>query len=437
MKNEYEAAYIKNKDKCEDWTNLEQVYHEVISKIEELEEQKIQGIIFRSKAKWAREGERNTKYFLSLEKRNYCNKTMFSIILPSGQICDEQRRILQEQHNFYHELYSKDNNISFKLINSTDKKISETQAQMLDADIQDSEYRDALKSLKNGKCPGGDGLSTEFYKLYWTEIKDLLLPMFKTVIETGKLGVSSRRGLMQLIPKKGKDSRYIKNMRPLTLLNTDYKILATVMASRVKQILPDVIGDQQTGFMQGRSIHTNLRRTIDILTWINDAEVQRCTSGTLSDTDYAIISLDFVKCFDMIEHEAVYGALKYFGVGTTFIKYVKIFFNDFSVCTQNAGYTSPYFAKTRGINQGCPISPFLFLVCGEVMAHQLLLNPKVKGVPLGESELNIISQFADDASLFVECTKECIQAATQTLSEIQQNMGLTVSFEKIENFSHR
>ena len=261
-------------------------------------------------------------------------------------MCTEQTKILKEQQNFYQKLYSKDPAIEFKLVNETDKKISEAQKQRLNEKLEDKELEDAMHSLKNNKCPGSDGLSVEFYKSCWSSMKHLALPMFRETIEKGRLGTSARRGLMQLIPKKGKDCRYIKNMRPLMLLNVDYKILATAVASRLQSVLPDIIGEQQTGFMEGRSIHNNLRRTMDILNWVND-EYHR--KETLTDDEYIIINLDFVKCFDMIEHKAVFGS--------AFIDMVKIFFKDFMVCTQNAGYTSTYFAKTRGINQGCPNIP--------------------------------------------------------------------------------
>ena len=82
-----------------------------------------------------------------------------------------------------------------------------------------------------------------------------------------------------------------------------------------------------------------------------------------------IISIDFEKCFDKIAYRAIFGSLEYFKVGPRFIQWISLFFTDFECCTQNAGYISDMFDKQCSVNQGCNISPYLFLMCSEVMAH--------------------------------------------------------------------
>ena len=376
----YETEYLAQPDLCENLTVIQNNLTEINAQIESIENERVNSAIFRSKAQWARQGEWNSKYFYSLEKRNYMNKSMFSVFI-GNRLYTDQQQILDEQRKFYSELYKSNTDIDFKLKNDTEKRISKEQQINLDRPITCEELRHALNTQKNEKCPGNDGLSAEFYKTFWNDFEDIIWSMYTEVLDHGRLGATARKGLMQLIPKKNKDTRYVKNMRPLTLLNVDYKILATTIALRLRETLPSIIGDQQTGFMEGRSIHNNIRKTMDILAWVNN--INDGESSVKAGEEYVIINLDFVKCFDMIEHQSVYGALRYFGYGEKFINYVKIFFTNFTVCTQIYGYTSSYFGKTRGINQGCPISPFLFLVFGEVMTHRLTLNPKVKGVPLG------------------------------------------------------
>ena len=243
--------------------------------------------------------------------------------------------------------------------------------------------------------------------------------MYQQVIREGELGPSARRGLMNLIPKKNKDTRYIKNLRPLTLLNIDYKILAAACASRIKKVLPHIIGEQQCGFMEGRDIQDVIRTTMDVLTHVNNKHNEKI----------CIVTIDFIKCFDMISHKGLFGALEYFNFGEKFINYIKIFFKNFIVCTQNAGYTSQFFKKTRGINQGCPISPFLFLCASEILTHLLKGDKRVKGIKLGQIE-HIISQFADDSTLFLTYSTECFTAAIEKLDVLRQNLGLEISYEK-------
>ena len=144
-----------------------------------------------------------------------------------------------------------------------------------------------------------------------------------------------------------------------------------------------------------------------------------------------LVSIDFEKCFDRVEHQSIFGAMKYFGFRPKFIQYVKLFFNKFEICTQNAGYVSDYFPKTRSINQGCPISPFLYNLCGEIMSHLIKGNPNIKGIKIGYPEVeNVITQFADDTGLFLLYEENTLKATVETLTYVQKNTGLKVSYDK-------
>ena len=136
-----------------------------------------------------------------------------------------------------------------------------------------------------------------------------------------------------------------------------------------------------------------------------------------------------MKCFDRIEHHAIFSAMKYFGIGDRFINNVKVFFTDIFVCTQNPGYVSDFIKKkTRGTNQGCQISPFLYNLIGEVLAQEIRNNPKIKGIKLNEfgNDEVIITQFADDTGLFLEYSEECITAAVQTRGDQRGRLHVNV-----------
>ena len=418
LKQIYEDQYLLE---C-NITSIKDAYEAITAKIEQLEEEKVQGAIFRSGARWANEGEKNTKYFFALEKRKYMNKNMFAVFRTDGTLSTCQKDILQEQYSFYKALYSADTSITFELQNHG-VQISNEVAATCDEPITLSEVTKALNTMKNNKCPGSDGLTVEFYKATWPKLQSHFMDMVNQVMVDGQLGPSARRGLMQLIPKKDKDTRHIRNMRPLTLLNNDYKLIATTIAVRLKPTLQDIIGEQQSGFMEGRTIHSNIRCTMDILSYLNEES---------NEENIILLSLDFVKCFDMVEYCAIYGALRYFGFGRRFINMVKIFYTNFSACTQNFGFLSPYFLKTRSLNQGCPLSCFVFL-CAETMAHLITHNRYIEGVKLGRSETTLM-QFADDAGIFLQFKESVLRATMATLEKVRRNTGLTISEEKSRIF---
>ena len=111
-----------------------------------------------------------------------------------------------------------------------------------------------------------------------------------------------------------------------------------------------------------------------------------------------IMTIDFEKCFDRIELSAIKGALQYFNFGKNYIKWVML-------CLLNLNYapkimdTSEWFQPTRGVRQGCYQSPFLYLLCSEIMAHKIRENTSIKGIDIYDVMV-LLSQFADNTTFF-------------------------------------
>ena len=284
----------------------------------------------------------------------------------------------------------------------------------LEQDISIMELKEALLSMKDNKCPGCDGLPKEFYIQFFDILIDHLISMYHHATNTGRLSHSARTGLISLIPKK-EDTTILKNWHPLTLLNLDYKILSKCLARRMKTVLPSMIAEHVTGFMQGRHISENLRKTLDVIQYTKRNKIPA-----------VIMSIDFEKCFDKIEHNAIIGALRSFNFGDKFIQWSKLFLTDFTVATQNFGFVSQPIAKTRGQNQGCCISPFYYLLCGEILSRKISQNPNIKGIPMGDEILHLLSQFTDDTALYLQYDKLTIESQHScTLRHIPDSLSTT------------
>ena len=176
------------------------------------------------------------------------------------------------------------------------------------------------------------------------------------------------------------------------MLNVDYKILSKVLAYRMKPILGYLIDEDQTGFMEGRNLATNIHKTtgdyVGVVKYMADQQIPAF-----------IMTIDFEKYFDHIEHTAVKGSMEYFGFRPKFIKWIMLLLNDFELCTQINGHISTWFKPTRSIHQGCCVTPYLYLLCGQVLSDQLKQNPNVKGIQVYDVTA-LLSQFADDTTLF-------------------------------------
>ena len=183
-------------------------------------------------------------------------------------------------------------------------QITDSQRDRLEQPLIEKELLTALRNLKNNKCPGSDGLSVEFYKTFWDEIKSYLHKSLLFAHETGGLSTEQKRRIISLIPKKNADRLSLHNWRPITLLNVDYKILTKALALRLKRIIPDPIFTDQTGYIAGRYIGTNLRTIEDIINY----------TDTTGEPGY-LLALDFQKAFDSVSWSSKAEALKLYGFG--------------------------------------------------------------------------------------------------------------------------
>ena len=141
------------------------------------------------------------------------------------------------------------------------------------------------------------------------------------------------------------------------------------------------------------------------------------------------MNIDFAKCFDKISHTAIKGSLEYFKFPPDYVKWVMLCFTNLSIFTQNFGFLSDPFCKERGSNQGCNISPFCYLLCGEIMARKIKQDPHIKGIKYKDLNL-IISQFADDTTLYLQFEELTFHHVLKILSCIETNTGLTISYDK-------
>ena len=244
--------------------------------------------------------------------------------------------ILNTQREFYEELYTSDPNISFSLNDEVENKIVEESSGADERNFTVAELSTALKSMKNGSCPGGDGIPTEAYKCFWPHIKYELHEALLAGYNRGELWKTARTGVLNLIPKGQKDTRYLKNLRPITLLNTDYKIAEKVIANRMVPCLEEVIHKDQKGFLPDRRIAANIRKILDVMKTTESDE-----------SDAIVLSCDFLKCFDRVETECVIKSMSYFGFSTTLQNWVQVVYKNFQVRVQNRGFFSDPISHSK------------------------------------------------------------------------------------------
>ena len=323
------------------------------------------GAMLRSKVNWFVQGEHNYKYFLTLEQSRSKNKQMSATKRHDGVVTKNRKEILEQQVQFYEKLYQSDQAVKFEQKIPPVTKLNNAQMLELGKDITVSEIGVAIARMPRYRTPGADGLPADFYKVFFVKIKQLLSDVYKDALRQKKLHISARRGVITLLPKKDRDILLIKNWRPITLLNCDYKIISKVISHRIQTVLESIIDPDQAGFIKNRNISQNIRRALDIL----DYTFRKNIAAVL-------ISVDFEKAFDRVEYFSLFKAFEYFSFGRQILNWIQVLFTEMQLCTVNAGCISRWFTPTRGLFQGNPIGPFAFVTLIELLAINLRANPK-------------------------------------------------------------
>ena len=190
---------------------------------------------------------------------------------------------------------------------------------------------------------------------------------------------TQKNAVITLIEKKGKDRCFIENWRPISLLNVDAKIISKVIAVRVKEVLPNVIHSNQTGYVKDRYIGETVRSIFDIME-LTDAE----------NIPGLLIFIDFQKAFDTLEWDFLLKCLKAFNFGHDFIHWVRLFYKNIQSCVINNGTASDYFTLKRGVRQGDPLSPYLFVLAIETLAIAIRNNVQIKGIKIGNEVTKVL-----------------------------------------------
>ena len=306
------------------------------------------GAQIRSRVKYIEEGERSTKFFLGLEKkRQKCNQITSLKIEENVYNSDED--LLKIAANFYDELYKSkkvsDHSIDEYLSNlNIENTLSQRESKSLDGRISYKECDKIVSKLKQNKSPGLDGLPAEFYQKIWHKIRKLIVDSFNESYEEKQLSESQRMAVITLIFKKG-DAQLLTNYRPISLTNTDYKILAFCLANRLQNVITSIIDPGQVAYIKERYIGCNIRLIEDI-----------CELYEHNNKGAVLMMLDFQKAFDSLEWNFMYKALKMFNIGDSFIQWIQTLYSDPMACIKNNGYLSRGINLERSVRQGCPVS---------------------------------------------------------------------------------
>ena len=315
----------------------------------------------------------------------------------------DKNQINHQLHHFYKTLFTEklqiqNENITAYLNQISIPVLTGEQSKTCEGPILENELLKALKNMSNNKSPGNDGVTKEFYKTFWEDLKKPMCASITKAFHRGELSHSQKQATIKLIEKKDRDKKLIKNWRPISLLNIDTKLISKVLAGRLKNVLPSLITSHQTAYVNGRFISEGGRLISDVLEICDKLQIKSF-----------LMTVDIEKAFDSINHCFLIKVLEKYGFEKDFIKWIKILLQNQESCIVNEGTTTNYFKLEKGSRQGDPISAYLFILVLEILFLFIKESKKINGLNIFDKTF-LYTAYANDTTFYLKDTKSLQQS---------------------------
>lgn len=283
----------------------------------------------------------------------------------------------------------------------------------------------AVKQMHPDKASGPDGLNPAFFQQFWTRLGRDVFNSCKEWLNQCNFPEEINETNVVLIPKKENAER-MTDLRPIALCNVLYKILAKVLANRLKVILPVLISENQSALGPGRSISDNVLMTFEII-----HHMKRKHSGNVGEV---ALKLDISKAYDRVDWKFLQARMYQLGFDSKWVAWIMLCVTTikYSVCV-NGDQVGPVYPK-RGLSQGDPLSPYLFMLCVDGLSRSLKKAEKdnlIHGCKVSRAAPSVTHLlFADDSFLFFRADMDEASKVKEILSNYESISGQAVNYQK-------
>lgn len=370
-------------------------------------------------------GDRNTAYFHTQAVIRRKKNTVHRLKLEDGSWCSDKTMLGGIAQDYFVNLFARDTNMpQTNLPQVAIPRLSDVAQVLLSHEVEKEEVRSALMSMKSFTAPGPDGFQPFFYKKFWDQVGDDLWHLVKKALAKGKVDEQLLEILVVLIPKVDHPST-IKEFRPISLCNVTFKLVTKVLVNRLRPFLDDIVGPMQSSFLPGRGTMDNAFLAQDIVHFMDRSTTAK---GSLA------FKIDLEKAYDSISWDFLRETLILYGFPPQIINLIMCCVTSSQLTLLWNGERLQPFKPGRGLRQGDPISPYLFVLCMErfsLLIQQLVDAGSWNPIRLTKDGTPISHMFfADDVLLFCKATPSQVNIVVVALKLFCDSSGLKVNIHK-------
>lgn len=350
----------------------------------------------KTKNKWAAKGDRNTRYYHQSVKTSRRKKKIIKLVDANGQEQFSEAAKAEVANEYFKSLFSSTSNADFsRIFQGFSSRVSTGMNELLTREVSKEEVRDSVFSIKPGSAPGPDGMTGIFFQKYWDIVGDQVTTEVLKFFETGSFPVEWNYTHLCLIPKI-EDHVLMSDLRPISLCSVLYKIISKILAARLKPMMVDIVSPTQSAFVEERLITDNILIAHEMIHALR-------TNEKISSSFMAIKS-DMSKAYDRVEWGYLRALLQALGFDDVWIQRVMFCVTTVTYSTLINDQPFGCIQPDRGLRQGDPLSPFLFVLCTEGLIHlieQAVSHGRLQGIQFSENGPMIHHMLFADDSLFI------------------------------------
>ena len=380
----------------------------------------------KSREIWLKEGDRNTGFFHRMANSHRRRNSITSIRI-NGRNLVKEAEVKEGLVRAFQCLLSAPTNWCLPFPEIYVNSIGEDHCAKLKEMFTEEEILAAVSGLNDDKAPGPDGFPLAFWSFSWDFVKEEVMGFFKEFYQNDQFVKSLNATFLVLVPK-GRTVVDLKDLRPISLVGSLYKILSKVLANRIKRVMSLVISQSQNAFVEGRQI-------LDTVLIANEA-----VDSTLRGKEKGILcKLDIEKAYDHIRWDFLMQMLERMGFGSKWIRWINWCISTATFSVLINGSPSGFFRSSRGLRQGDPLSPYLFVIGMEALSCLLqravegnfISGCRFRGRDGGEIVISHLL-YADDTIIFCDANAEQLMYLRWTLMWFEAFSGLKINIFKSE-----